>query len=106
MFIIVADMLFDHVETVDPCVPNPCQNRGTCHPSQDKKSFTCKCIGSFKPPLCSELHCFNDLSTYFSDMPWKVALTLKSLTLITIQRKAPISSLLNCFFFFFFCPST
>lgn len=40
-------------KTIDPCTSNPCQNRAMCQPSEDKRSFTCKCIGSFKPPLCT-----------------------------------------------------
>ena len=50
------------IETVDPCVSNPCQNRATCQPSEDKRSFICKCKGSFKPPLCGEFALY---TTYY-----------------------------------------
>lgn len=40
-------------KTAHPCVPNPCQNGATCQVSKDKRSFTCNCKGSFKPPLCT-----------------------------------------------------
>ncbi|KAL9959813.1 hypothetical protein ACROYT_G033169 [Oculina patagonica] len=36
------------------CVPNPCQNRGTCTPGASGSTFTCECGPGFTSPNCED----------------------------------------------------
>ena len=33
-----------HLQTPDPCTPNPCMNGGQCNPYNDGKDFYCTCV--------------------------------------------------------------
>jgi hypothetical protein len=42
-------------ESTEPCMPNPCQNGGSCTPSEDGLSAVCDCEGTgYEGDVCSE----------------------------------------------------
>jgi len=40
------------IDSVNPCIPNPCQNGGRCRPNLAAGNYVCECPANFNGPNC------------------------------------------------------